>query len=407
MAESELTIVEVTGTRRRRLALRGTGLPHMGAEWGSVLNVKTTWYDGNPRASQQVLGPAEMPSAWQGTWRRTLMGRAPSGYSEGGGVEEALVSPDRAWAALEGIQRAGHLLRVTWSAARPWDGSLVQVMREGRIRDLKVQVERVGDLGWSATFEWLGRGESAPNVEDASVAAIDDMGADALESRLNSMVSDYEKARVAAAGGLARAATTITLGKLEQLARAPDAAARQLFQRLSTVTSGLRRAADLAALARAQPASVRARAVDFARDAQAVVRQYRQEQGRTPVEEAVEDTRVSALLEANRRFDGVAEQAADLAAAARANQARYSAPSGAGTGGERSSRGGAPPRALDVVAIHVVADGDTAVSISRRYYRTPDHSDDVLKANGLPWHQVDLPVGAALLIPALAAPASG
>jgi len=37
----------------------------------------------------------------------------------------------------------------------------------------------------------------------------------------------------------------------------------------------------------------------------------------------------------------------------------------------------------DIIALHLVRDGDTLMSISQRYYGTPDNGSVIAKANGL------------------------
>ncbi len=52
-------------------------------------------------------------------------------------------------------------------------------------------------------------------------------------------------------------------------------------------------------------------------------------------------------------------------------------------------------------AVHVTRRGDTAEGLARRYYKTSDGAVDILRANHLPWTQVDFAPGTTLIIPLL------
>ncbi len=108
---SSLTIEETAsagaGFQPRKITLLGPALPFMGAEWGFENNVQTTWYPGNAiEATQQNLGPREMPSNWEGEWKRTLMGRLPTRYVDESGQEHKIVSPHVLREVFEDVARA-------------------------------------------------------------------------------------------------------------------------------------------------------------------------------------------------------------------------------------------------------------------------------------------------------------
>jgi hypothetical protein len=62
---------------------------------------------------------------------------------------------------------------------------------------------------------------------------------------------------------------------------------------------------------------------------------------------------------------------------------------------------GSSTRVGDILAVVVTHDGDTMNRLSQRFYKTPDHAQDICQANRLPWHQGAVPTGTILLIPAL------
>ena len=112
IAIEELTATEV-GLLPRKLVLRGPSLPFMGAEWATEQNVKTTFYTGNREGTQQVLGPREVPSTWQGEWRRTMLGHDPAAYFDEFGANNAIVSPHILREIVDSILIGGAKLRVT------------------------------------------------------------------------------------------------------------------------------------------------------------------------------------------------------------------------------------------------------------------------------------------------------
>jgi hypothetical protein len=115
----EETVTTTPGGKPRRVVLVGAGLPFMGqADWGGESKIITTWYPGNGvEGSQQNLGGTLMPSTWSGEWKRTLMGRSPSVFTDETGTRRALVDPHELWLALDDIRKGGARLRVTWAAS--------------------------------------------------------------------------------------------------------------------------------------------------------------------------------------------------------------------------------------------------------------------------------------------------
>ena len=112
---SILTIEELDSNgaaQLRVVTLVGPSLPFMGASWEGENELVTTWYPGNPdEGTQQNLGPKEMPSAWQGDWRRTMMGSCPTPCTDQQGNVTSVVDPSILRDTLESIFRAGRRLR--------------------------------------------------------------------------------------------------------------------------------------------------------------------------------------------------------------------------------------------------------------------------------------------------------
>jgi hypothetical protein len=150
------------GGRPRKLILVGPALPLQGGiDWAGDTKLVTTWYPGNGvEASQQVLGAVEMPSQWSGEWRRAMMGRAPTTYYDETGTRRGIIDPMDLWSVLDDFRISAARLRVTWSirgrelvgtrevgSDRPVD---FQVVREGRLKMLKVQPLTETEIPWSA-----------------------------------------------------------------------------------------------------------------------------------------------------------------------------------------------------------------------------------------------------------------
>src|SRR3954466_4299054 len=136
---SSLTIEELTG-ERRKLELRGPGLPLKGAGWEGSQNVKTTWYPGNGiEATQQVLGPKEEPSEWEGEWNRTRLGRTPCLFTDGAGTPTKVTAPSFLIDLMDDIRIRGTKLRVTWTVVDESGTPRASKVREGRLEKFGVQ----------------------------------------------------------------------------------------------------------------------------------------------------------------------------------------------------------------------------------------------------------------------------
>lgn len=417
---SSLTIEEtaaVAGDKPRRLILVGPALPFMGAEWGFENRVVTEWYPGNAiEATQQTLGPTEMPSSWEGEWRRTMLGRAPSIYFDETGQQNRLVSPHVLRQVFEDIARTGVRLRVTWAVAgvvgvgSSFSGNFqdvdVQIIREGLVKSFKTPIDRHTDMKWSVQFEWASRGDRQDRV--ASVRRDQDfaVAADGVEQAVNA-TAELANAKVRSVTPQNRkSASHFTLGQLEAIANAPLAAVNASLRSLQQNVSSFKRLGDIARQVRGEPFAIANSALAFAQNTVSVAHAFSDAFTRTPVEKLSTKTRASSLARAARYFGAydesvrtVARRAQELAARARQLRAAQNERGGAVSVSSSSST-----RAGDVVAVHVCRQGDTPQQLSVRYYGSPDHGPDILRANRLPTYTPTLRPGQILVIPALVAP---
>lgn len=433
---SSITIEELgpsgPGLQPRKVVLLGPSLPFQGAEWAFENNLVTTWYPGNgDDGSQQNMGPRELPSSWEGKWSRTLMGKAPSTYSDETGTVNRVISPHLLREVIESIGRAGVRLRVTWAVigaervgqqtagfttSKNPDGTVrrdrvlnrslrdtrFKIVREGRIKTFRTPFDRLSDVRWTIEFAWVGRGAAQSKVatvrenEDAAKAT------QAIVASVNATIAAATTKIFRAEPKIRKSATRFTLGQLENLAAAPTRLTTALTRKLQQNVSDFKRIGDIAAKFESQPLSVTNAVMNFARNTTSVANRFADQMGRRPAEQQSLKTKVSAVLRTTNYFAGVSNAAAlnasrgqDLGAAVRRTLV-----SGANRGAV-SVRASSTTRAGEILAIHVAKTGDTPQTVSLRYYGNADQGVAILRANRMPYHQPTFAPGVILVIPSL------
>lgn len=415
---SSMTIEELSpagnGVKPRKVVLIGSSLPFMGAEWACENNVITTWYPGNgTEATQQNLGPREMPSSWEGMWRRTLMGKHPTIYIDDTGGSNQLVSPHILREVIEDIMRAGMRLRVTWSVkGTSIVGSVnqggqarnenVQIIREGRIKTFRTPIDRHTDIRWTLEFHWMSRGGRQDKV--AAVHADNDAStaAQALEASVNATTDFLIRLNKPARATVLKSATHFTLGQLENLASAPTRAVNSFLRKLQQNVSSFKRIGDVVLKLRSQPFAIANSVVDFAHNTTSVANNFINELGRQPAEQRSLKTKVSSLLRATNHF-GTMSNAAVLNAR-RGYELDVSVRNILVSGANRGAltvRSSSATRKSDIIAIHISKTGDTPQSVSQKYYSNPDQGVAILRANRMPWFTPTFARGQLLVIPVL------
>lgn len=407
---STLTIEEIEtrkGLRPRVVILRGPSLPFRGAEWPGEQGMSTTWYPGNIEGSQQVLGPREMPSKWTGEWNRTRISRTPATFRDSFGGNTQVVDPKVLWDALEGIYRSGLRLRVTWAVSGDAPGSNGRVVREGRAKSWTFKADRIQDIAWEVQFDWVSRGatqqRSAP-TRDGSIAT----GSAQLDAAVLKFVILAQLKKFQASNALIRrSATEVTLGQLERLADAPQKLVSDVTRTLRRTVNDVQRTADIAKKIGTSPLAIANTALDFARNTVAVVNQFIDEVGRMPWEVAATGNKADDLLRSVDHFGGLQDQAELVAQRSQELDARVrqqAHPRGnTGTTNPRTRGAGEG----DILAVHVVRAGETPQRLSVRYYGSPDHDVDILRANRLPEYQATIPPGKIVVIPVISTVAQG
>ena len=421
---SSLTIQELTapapGTSGRSLILLGPSLPFMGAEWAGESNVITTWYPGNAiEATQQVLGPRELPSTWEGSWTRTLMGKAPSVFVDETGSSNLIISPMKLREILDDFRIAGSRLRVTWavvgrsSAGSPGSGTNtlvnddVRIVREGRIKTFRTPIDRHTDLRWTCEFHWMSRGgrqEKAIDVrEDNDLAS----ASNNVQASVNATVA-LSKKRLNTLKNIRKGASRLTLGQLENLASAPQALLNTYLRKMQQTVNVYKRIGDIANKIRSTPAALQSSLIDFAHNTVAVSSSFVSDLSRRPAESYSLSRKTRDLLRATKFFSNLTIQGQLNERAANELERRLRRTVVAGPNrGTLSVRASGVTRAGDIIAVHVAKAGDTPQTLSMRYYKSSDHGVDILRANRKPWHTPAFVKGDILIIPVLSGATSG
>lgn len=398
---STIVIQELTaasGKRARTLILQGPGLPFAGAEWGMRSRVDTTWYQGNgDEATQQVLGPIELPSKWSGNWSRVQLGKEPCSYQDENGARIDLVDPLSLVNACEAIGRAGMRLRVTWAQASSDDNASLNghILREGRIADLRFKVMRLTDIAWEIDFDWMSRGATATKVTSVRPATVNANCA-AYQNAINALLI---------ASAIAQAQkfnpSSLTLGQLEAVADTPTLLANQLARQVQELQSDAVKLAGIANTLATQPLQVANRAISLARNTVSQTNNFQDTLTAMPYESQTTKTKFADFISSAKSF----AQTGDLSRAASRAGALFAAQLAQWQAQSPNNQAIGNPQNLananNVQQTYITKDGDTPQRVSQRFYQTPDHAVDILHTNKLPWH---LPLFAShtiLIIPAL------
>jgi len=404
---SVLTIAELDGSGQptlRQVQLTGPSLPFMDSEWSGENNLVTTWYPGNAdEGTQQNLGPREMPSTWRGDWRRTMMGSCPTPYVDEDGNQSMLVDPSTLLTNLEDIFRSGRRLRVTWASTQQPDGTgdstypiQFSIVREGRAKTWKWTVRTVHDIQWEATFDWQSRGATTPRVASTR----DDTFQQSSAPYVAAVQALINAANAATEENLAP--SSFTLGQLESVSGGPVALMTATATSVTALQDDLIAASSIGTSLPSQPVQIAAVALNHAADALAQSQGAYAQFSATPAELMSANDDAVSVLSAYGLFGPVADAAlqSEIAAYVFYQQMKSALPTqGPALAGKKT--GPTTPGPNTIITVYIVKDGDTPQKISMRFYRTPDHAADIMRANGLSWHTTSLPKGKQLVIPVI------
>lgn len=398
------------GEMTRMVILRGPSMPFQGADWGGKNQIVTTFYAGNKKGSQQMLGPQESPSSWTGEWNRTLLGKSPAIYFDGSSSSE-IILPMSLWDILEDIFRKGALLRVTWSThgneiVGDFDQKLRlvnhDVVREGRASTYKFQPDRVEDIKWSIQFDWIGRGDDGDSLtdiaEDNNLASL----ANNLDNSVKKLVAIAKWKAGEVASGVRKSASHITLGQLEAFADAPGALVNTYIRQLQANINDLQRIGDLALKIRAIPFTIAHSVANAAKNTLVMVNQFRDAASAIPAEQLSLKDKTADILRAWKHVADVRDASDAIARSSWELQMQTTRRIYANVGqGVATVSDSSNTRSGAILATYITKTGDTPMTISVKFYGNPDRGTDILQANRLPWHTPSFNPGLILIIPVL------
>ena len=344
------------------------------------MRMVTRSYTGNSaEATQQVLGPALLPSSWEGGWKTTQMLACPSFFANEGGAPQPITRASTLRDTIETFFESGQRLRVTWVAGD--SDNPKRLVREGRATEWSFPHDRPDDIRWNISFEWVSKGGSVQKVialrsDDKEAARRDAQTKlnDALTKAVNDQAVASQKARQKN-----MPATSITLGDLEAFAKGPSKMLDSFVRAGRQVVDRLQRLGELGQKTMNMPATLEAQILDAATNTIAIAGQFLDEVSRTPPEVLSNRNKVSNILSATRYFGSTeknVEDATDSALTLRSVMRSRNSNQIDGATKRKDSAGVA-----DVLGTWVARQGDTYASISSRFFSTPDHGYAIAKAN--------------------------
>jgi LysM repeat protein len=130
------------GVKPRKIVLRGRAMPYKEVEYGVKQTVNTTWYPGNPVATQQILGPSLEPTEFNGAWKSRYIDNCVL-------VDGQNIGPD--------LERVTRLFANACLAGIQWKVSWVSEVRQGVISSFTPTWIRQTDVNWKMTIDWNSR----------------------------------------------------------------------------------------------------------------------------------------------------------------------------------------------------------------------------------------------------------
>lgn len=383
---SSMTITELNG-KRRIVMLRRSGMPHMDAAWGVHQNSPTTWYPGNPEGSQQVLGGQLVPSEWEGTWKRTLLGRFPCLYWSDANTGTPIINPDTLADLFESICLEGARVQVKWRS----------IVREGRMVDFTRTHGRSTDISWKAKFEWINRGQNT----DRRVLGVRGGGPPpslldgALEAELAANMEPTRLLVSTRPDKLPKGTPSLTLGQIGGLLDAPGKMLKSFCRDAREFAKKAQSAAALIQKAKNLPYDLANTALNEAENMIAIANNTVDMLSRESPEKLAVKKNAADVVRNASYFGSATRQATILAgkcADIRSSVQKVVAEaSGAGINTPKDS-----PAQGSVLRVHAVKQGDTLISISAKYYGTPDHAYDIAKANHIAYPSAPDPSGTSI-----------
>jgi LysM repeat protein len=141
----EISQEEGDPARRLRVVLRGRAMPFELVEFGVAQRTKVTRYPGNPVATQQVLGPEELPTQMSGAWSNRYL----TGAITVNGDDKRVTTVREAVELFGSLCRSGKRVRVQWGSE----------IRTGLLKSFTPRWQREQDATWEVEWEWSSRND--------------------------------------------------------------------------------------------------------------------------------------------------------------------------------------------------------------------------------------------------------
>lgn len=396
MDTSSVSIEELNGLKRL-LILSGAAQPFRPAEWQSKQGLKTTWYTGNTRASQQILGPQDPPVKWSGKWSSTQLARTPALWNDGSG-SITLNSPLALADAFESLQRQGALLRVTWATTS--GDTPVSRVREGRIENFTQKPHTAYEVEWEANFEWVGRGNT-DGQRVTSTRADDKASPGDFQTAIiafNLKMDGLFGTTLKPGGSFAFS----QLGSFGNLSIGTTQFIRGFINYVKTVQSNLDTLQQTFVSDGTQGYATRNAMAELASSVRSLGFSQQQQIGRTPSELQSSSDRVVDILYAMTKFGQTWVEEERLAGIARTLELNARANASQNPGGAKdatSDQPGSPLKGAGILAYYTCCQGDTPITVSLKFYQSPEFVLQVLKVNHMDWATTAFQVGQVLIIP--------
>lgn len=385
---TSLVIEELGVSEPRTITLKGRAMPYREVEWPVEQHSRLTWYPGNPRATQQILGPREEGTTFEGKWKDRFMldaiqigpGNALAEIIDPFGIvpTDAPKTAEQAVQLFHGLCRAGTEVRVQW----------LSEVRIGILKRFVPTYDRAQDVAWEMEFEWHSRddqvqlraAEELPSLSDLQnlMNAIDDLmdaiplfidTVNAFVARTVSLIDEIRETLTTFVDLLRIAETLVNLpntlvGAINNAANQLNEDCTELIRRIGGPRSQATEAAPEVLQPKQDPTS---RSASTSGSASA--------DGRVPVSSTVTQTAKwdawrKGLVTGTQRLRGLVFKV------------------------QRSIQRRVQPNTTRLVTAR---EGTTTYAVSRRFYGTPDFAGFLSAANQLP--NANVPAGFRLRIP--------
>jgi hypothetical protein len=370
-------VIEELGGQERTLTLRGSGLPFHGVGWGGENKVTTTWYNGNPEGSQQVLGPRLLPTDMEGEWKTTLLGRTPAVISASGGANTVIRNPDSLRLIFESFRDSGMRLKVSWR----------NMTREGRLVEFTPTNGYSTDVHWKAKFDWASVGLDAnkrilttrkqnQNQRYNELA----LSADAIANMDPNRTYAINKP-----DRLPNGAPNLTLGQISNFLNAPLKLTQSLCRQARRFGKTMQEIGGIVQQVQSLGDNIRATITNEAKNMSAIADDFSKKITRQSPEQQTRTRTVANLLTTTTYFHTLVRSSQDISEKAqnvRDIYRNYRAAS------QNTSNVGDSAGQNRVIQIHEVKSGETLQTISTKYYGNPDHSFDIAISNGISYPAV-------------------